>query len=219
MTLRLVLMRHGQTHSNLQRVIDTRPPGADLTEKGQQQALSAGAELAEMCGPRISEAYCSVAVRTQQTAERVVGAYEGILGLQPGDVPIAVTEGIHEIDLGELEGKDDHAAYEAYMENLAAWLRSDASAQAEGGETYLQLLDRYVPVLDALIADHEGQDTDLLVVSHGGAIRTVAAHAASVDPQVALDAYIANCQFVVLEPGGKPFGQWAVRYWAGHDVH
>jgi len=56
------------------------------------------------------------------------------------------------------------------------------------------------------------------VVSHGGAIRTVAAHAASVDPQVALDAYIANCQFVVLEPGGKPFGQWAVRYWAGHDV-
>ena len=59
MTLRLVLMRHGQTHSNLQRVIDTRPPGADLTEKGQQQALSAGAELAEMCGPRISEAYCS----------------------------------------------------------------------------------------------------------------------------------------------------------------
>ena len=101
MTLRLVLMRHGQTHSNLRRVIDTRPPGANLTEKGQQQALSAGAELAEMCGPRISEAYCSVAVRTQQTAERVVGAYEGILGLQPGDVPIAVTEGIHEIDLGE----------------------------------------------------------------------------------------------------------------------
>ena len=148
-----------------------------------------------------------------------MGAYEGILGLQPGDVPIAVTEGIHEIDLGELEGRDDHAAYEAYMENLAAWLRSDASAQAEGGETYLQLLDRYVPVLDALIADHEGRDTDLLVVSHGGAIRTVAAHAASVDPQVALDAYIANCQFVVLEPGGKPFGQWAVRYWAGHDLH
>ena len=40
MTLRLVLMRHGQTHSNLQRVIDTRPPGADLTEKGQQQATA-----------------------------------------------------------------------------------------------------------------------------------------------------------------------------------
>ena len=32
MSGRLILVRHGQTHANVQRRLDTRPPGADLTD-------------------------------------------------------------------------------------------------------------------------------------------------------------------------------------------
>ena len=43
----LILVRHGQTHSNAAKIIDTRPPGAELTDVGRAQATNLGAELAE----------------------------------------------------------------------------------------------------------------------------------------------------------------------------
>ncbi|PRC42995.1 histidine phosphatase family protein, partial [Mycobacterium sp. ITM-2017-0098] len=38
MSGRLVLVRHGQTHGNVERRLDTRPPGAELTDLGRDQA-------------------------------------------------------------------------------------------------------------------------------------------------------------------------------------
>ena len=38
MTGRLVLVRHGQSHGNVDRRLDTRPPGAALTDLGHEQA-------------------------------------------------------------------------------------------------------------------------------------------------------------------------------------
>lgn len=35
---RLVLVRHGQSFGNVERRLDTRPPGAALTELGHEQA-------------------------------------------------------------------------------------------------------------------------------------------------------------------------------------
>ena len=35
MSGRLVLVRNGQSHANLERRLDTRPPGAELTELGR----------------------------------------------------------------------------------------------------------------------------------------------------------------------------------------
>jgi probable phosphoglycerate mutase len=42
-SLRLLLVRHGQTESNVNVVLDSLPPGPPLTQLGRQQA----AELAE----------------------------------------------------------------------------------------------------------------------------------------------------------------------------
>ena len=38
MSGRLILLRHGQTHANVARRLDTRPPGAELTDLGRRQA-------------------------------------------------------------------------------------------------------------------------------------------------------------------------------------
>ena len=38
MSGRLVLLRHGQTQGNVERRLDTRPPGAELTDLGRDQA-------------------------------------------------------------------------------------------------------------------------------------------------------------------------------------
>ncbi|MDN6246993.1 MAG: histidine phosphatase family protein, partial [Corynebacterium casei] len=48
MTGRIILLRHGQTFSNVERLLDTRPPGAELTERGREQATDVGIELAHL---------------------------------------------------------------------------------------------------------------------------------------------------------------------------
>ena len=38
MSGRLVLVRHGQSYGNVDKRLDTRPPGAELTPQGREQA-------------------------------------------------------------------------------------------------------------------------------------------------------------------------------------
>ncbi|WP_176669124.1 histidine phosphatase family protein, partial [Mycobacterium avium] len=38
MSGRLILVRHGQSYGNVERRLDTRPPGAELTPLGRDQA-------------------------------------------------------------------------------------------------------------------------------------------------------------------------------------
>ena len=49
--MRLLLIRHGQTPSNLKFLLDTAVPGAALTELGERQAAALPEALAE---PRTS---------------------------------------------------------------------------------------------------------------------------------------------------------------------
>ena len=39
--MRLLLMRHGQTHANVSGELDTAHPGVDLTDLGRAQAVAA----------------------------------------------------------------------------------------------------------------------------------------------------------------------------------
>ena len=39
--MRLLLMRHGQTHANISGDLDTAHPGVDLTDLGRAQAVAA----------------------------------------------------------------------------------------------------------------------------------------------------------------------------------
>ena len=72
-------------------------------------------------------------------------------------------------------------------------------------------------MLEAIAAEL-GEDEDVVVVSHGAAIRVVTTHACGVDPDFAYSGYMPNCRFTVMEPQGKPFGQWTLRRWADTDV-
>ncbi len=47
---RLVLVRHGQSHGNVDRRLDTRPPGAELTDLGRDQARAFAAGPAPTAG-------------------------------------------------------------------------------------------------------------------------------------------------------------------------
>ena len=64
---RLVLVRHGQSHGNVDRRLDTRPPGAELTDLGRDQARAFARALSR---PPAMIAH-SIATRAVQTAAEI----------------------------------------------------------------------------------------------------------------------------------------------------
>lgn len=217
MTGRIILLRHGQTFSNIERLLDTRPPGAELTERGRDQAVRAGREIAEYVGERKLRMYCSVALRAQQTAQLAARSYEEVTGHPRFSYPVEVINGVHEIYAGnyEMDGSED--AHREYMMVLRGCFDSNPDSRLQGGESYVDLLGRYQPALENLAAGL-GDDEDIVVVSHGAAIRIVSKHATGVDADFAFSGYMPNCGMTVMEPRGKDFGQWELRRWADLDL-
>ena len=158
--VRLVLARHGRSTANAAHVLDSRPPGAPLDEEGRAQAQRLGARLARW---PIRAVYASRAPRAQQTAAPV-GAAHGL--------PVQVVDDVHEVFVGDLEGRSDTAAYVAFDEVYAAWWRGDLAARMPGGESALDVRSRFLPALAEIVDGVTGGD--VLLVSHGAAIRMAA---------------------------------------------
>ncbi|HYZ69996.1 MAG TPA: histidine phosphatase family protein [Mycobacterium sp.] len=202
MSGRLVLVRHGQSHGNVERRLDTRPPGAALTDLGRDQARTFARDLAH---PTAMIAH-SVAVRAAQTAEEISGA----LGLDAHEF-----QGIHEAQVGDLEGRNDDDAIAEFETVYQRWHQGDLDVPMPGGETGNEVLDRYVPVLTQLrmrYLDNDAWHGDIVVVSHGAAIRLVSAVLAGVESTFALDHHLANAESVVLSPITD--GRWSCVQWS-----
>jgi broad specificity phosphatase PhoE len=201
---RLVLVRHGQTHGNVERRMDTRPPGASLTDLGRQQARAFARELPH----RPAMLVHSVALRAAQTAAEIADE----LGLRAQEF-----DGIHEVQVGELEDRNDDDAIAEFETIYQRWHEGDLAVAMPGGESGDDVLKRYVPVLTQLriryLDDHEWHD-DIVVVSHGAAIRLVSAVLAGVDGSFALDHHLANGESVVLAPITD--GRWSCLQWGTH---
>lgn len=203
MTGRLVLVRHGQSRANVDRRLDTRPPGAALTDLGHEQARGFGKRLAELHRPALIAH--SVAVRAEQTATDIGGE----VGLSA-----SAFDGLHEVQVGELEDRKDDEAITTFETVYQRWHEGDLRAGLPGGETGQQVLDRYVPVLNDLrlrYLDDADWHGDIVVVSHGAAIRLVSAVLSGVDAGFALDHHLANAESVVLSPVTD--GRWSCVQW------
>lgn len=200
MSGRLVLLRHGQSEANVERRLDTRPPGAALTPLGRDQALA----FAQGLGPPALIAH-SVALRALETAA-VIGAQLDVLADE--------VAGIHEVQVGELENRNDDDAIAAFNAIYERWHHGELDLPLPGGESGNDVLDRYVPVLTDLrmrFLDDDGFNGDIIVVSHGAAIRLASAVLAGVDPNFALDNHLENAQSVVLSPITD--GRWSCVQW------
>jgi broad specificity phosphatase PhoE len=199
---RLVLVRHGQSHGNVDRRLDTRPPGAELTDLGRDQARAFARDLPRPPG-LIAH---SVAVRAAQTA----AAISAELGLDAHEF-----EGIHEVQVGDLEDRNDDDAIASFETVYQRWHEGDLDVPMPGGETGNEVLDRYVPVLTQLRMRHLDDAAwhgDIVVVSHGAAIRLASAVLAGVDGSFALDHHLANTESVVLAPITD--GRWSCVQWS-----
>lgn len=220
MSGRLILVRHGQSHGNVERRLDTRPPGAELTELGVHQAREFARARAHPPGLLLH----SVARRAAQTAAAIGAELGGPAGIgTPQEVA-----GIHEVQAGDLENRNDDDAIAQFNTIYQRWHEGDLEAAMPGGESGQQVLDRYLPVLTGLrlrYLDDRDWQSDIVVVSHGAAIRLVAATLAGVASSFGLEHHLANTEGVTLAPITD--GRWSCVQWGSHtppfypepDVH
>lgn len=198
--MRLLLVRHGQTPSNVARQLDTAVPGADLTAEGRAQAQALVTSLAQQ---PVDAIYVSDLVRTQQTAAPLATAR----GLTP-----VVRSGLREIQAGDHEMTAERSGWDAYLAVLYRWAEGDVEARIPGGEDGVEVLTRYDAVVAEIAAAHESA----VVVSHGAVIRAwTGARATNVDRRFVADTRLGNTAVVVLD--GSPADGWVVRTWADTD--
>lgn len=155
--LRLVLVRHGRTPSNVRHRLDTALPGPGLDELGHAQAEEVAGLLA---GWPVRGLYASRATRAQETAAPIGRA----LGRE-----VELLRGLHEVFVGDLEGQEGDDARAAFDEVFEAWWDGDVDRAMPGGESARDVWDRALPDLAAVTSGvAEGA---VVVVSHGAAIR------------------------------------------------
>lgn len=205
MSGRLILVRHGQSHGNVERRLDTRLPGAELTDLGVRQAREFARARPQPPGLLLH----SVAHRAAQTAA-AIGAELRPAGLL---IPRQV-EGIHEVQAGALENRNDDDAIAEFNTVYQRWHEGELDAAMPGGESGHDVLERFLPAITELrlcYLDDRDWHTDIVVVSHGAAIRLAAATLAGVDGSFVLEHHLANTEAVALAPTTD--GRWSCVQW------
>ncbi|HEX2704526.1 MAG TPA: histidine phosphatase family protein, partial [Candidatus Lustribacter sp.] len=150
--MQLLLVRHGQTRSNVEMLLDTAHPGAPLDETGHAQAAALAGRLAV---DPVDGIYASDLTRTRQTAAPLAAAR----GITPVVLP-----GLREIQAGDDELSVD---WTRYVAALGAW-RDDPSVRIPGGENGIEFMTRFDEAVGQVAsAGH----ASAVLFTHGAALR------------------------------------------------
>ncbi len=183
MTL-LYFARHGETDDNARSVFQGQT-GKGLNPRGRAQAR----RLAErMHKSRVTSIFTSDLERAVETA-LIVGT---ACGIEP-----AMDRDLREVDVGSWSGKSHDEIRELYPDEWAAW-SNGLDARRGGGETYGELADRVERAVVRICAT-DARDP-VLVVSHGGAIKSYVSKILGVSAQgLRALAGVGNAGLTIIE--------------------
>ena len=165
---RIIILRHVESEANRAGVGLGRtdsPP----TELGLEQLrLTVDTLLDEP----ITRVLTSPLSRARQLAD-AIGETHG--------VEATVSDGLIELDVGELEGLEWPIVRQRFAEFLGQW-RGDESVSAPmpGGESLIEVLVRSRPLFDELVADPS--DGTGLIVTHNFVVKMLVVHALRMPP-------------------------------------
>lgn len=154
---RIILWRHGQTAWNLERRFQGSTD-IELTDTGVAQARRAARLLASLKPDAI---VASDLKRAAATAAELAA----LTGLE-----ITHEQGLQETYAGEWQGLTHDEIIARFGDQYAAWKRGE-SVRRGGGELETEVADRAAPIV-LRHAEKLPENGTLVVVSHGGTIRT-----------------------------------------------
>jgi probable phosphoglycerate mutase len=154
----LCLVRHGETADNASRIFQGQA-GSGLNRRGRAQA----ARLAERM--RWSPPAAIIASDLERAAETARAVSDAC------GIPVELDKELREVDVGTWTGKSYDEVAELFPDEWAAW-DAGIDVRRGGGETYAELAVRVGRAIDRIASRYEGTPGRILVVSHGGAIKS-----------------------------------------------
>ncbi|MDI9884183.1 histidine phosphatase family protein [Streptomyces sp. HNM0645] len=186
---RIVLWRHGQTAWNLERRFQGSTD-IELTETGVNQARRSARLLASLKPDAIISSDLRRAARTADQLASITGH------------EVTHDSALRETYAGVWQGLTHEEIVERHGEEYAAWKRGEPVRRG-GGELETEVADRASPVV-VRHADKLPDGGTLVVVSHGGTIRT------TIGRLLGLEAHhweglggLSNCSWSVLGEGAR----------------
>ncbi|GGV33123.1 phosphoglycerate mutase [Streptomyces longisporoflavus] len=186
---RVILWRHGQTAWNLERRFQGSTD-IELTDTGISQAKRAARLLASLKPD-------AIVASDLKRAAATAGELAALTGLD-----ITYEQGLQETYAGEWQGLTHDEIIARFGEQYAAWKRGEAVRRG-GGELETEVADRAAPIV-LRHAEKLPDNGTLVVVSHGGTIRT------TIGRLLGLESHhweslggLSNCCWSVLGQGAR----------------
>ncbi len=185
---RLLLIRHGEAHCNVQGVMGGPKGCGGLTEHGREQAralrdrLVHSRELA-----KASAIYTSILPRSIETAEIIAPGLADVMPVQDCD--------LCELHAGEADGLTWDEVIERY--GLPDWDVDPTLVLAPGGESWLDFYERCRVAFERLVTRHEGELVVLVV--HGGVVEQAMKIMQGLAPKARMRLRTENCSMTEIE--------------------
>lgn len=152
--MRLILIRHGESKGNVDKVIYGKKD-YELTQKGH---LQSEAVRQHMKNEQVDAIYSSPSKRAQYLAKAIA---------QDHSLQVHIDERMSEMDYGIFEGLTPQEVVEQYEAHYKRYLEEYETYIIPKGEGYFQFRDRVYRFLEELIT----KDGRYIVVTHSGVIR------------------------------------------------
>jgi len=151
MSVKVTLLRHGETKANRENVVlGTSDVG--LTALGKSQAHASAVRISNL-GP--DAIYTSPFARALETAQYI----SNLTGLEPNP-----KDGLQEMDSGEMEGTDANRMAELFPEYMASWKKDASTTRPPGGETLGEVHSRAWKSTLEISHQHNGEH--VIIVTH-----------------------------------------------------
>ena len=150
MTVRIILVRHGETEWNRTHRFQGRS-NVPLNEKGKKQARALALALKD---EPLSAIYSSPLLRAMETANFIKVFHPS--------VPLFGEPGLVEMDLGDFEGLEAQHWATKYPDFLKTWQEHPASVKMPGGENLSEVQVRALDALERITRFHPPESTLLL---------------------------------------------------------
>lgn len=183
----MVLVRHGQSQWNLENRF-TGWVDVPLSEKGREEAISAGRKLKDM---RFDTMYVSHLMRSIQTLhyilleladtripivyheEKRIKDWEHYRGDRSKEIPVYQSVDLAERYYGDLQGLNKAETMKKYGDDQVHLWRRSYDINPPNGESLKDTCERTIPYYTTNILPELQKGKNVLIVAHGNSLRSI----------------------------------------------
>lgn len=185
MGTRLYLVRHGETEWNVTGRFQGHSD-IPLSTEGKNQAEKLSHLIKRS---KVNSIYASDLSRAVETAEIIINKY-------PSKLNINITPDLREINFGLWEGLTIDEIKAKYHSELMEWWDNPSKVAVPGGELLSDVVCRVINSVQHIANMHP--DENVLIVSHGGVIRSIICTVMGMDINRYWQLHLDNCSLSII---------------------